>query len=104
MVAKTKYGMEIADLTEYFNVLKNKVYKLLPLREEQLAWEKHLDTIMIEVTGLNELIGTQQSLISLLAKLEALRKLETFMAYRKTIFECLNILEEMHEQFRPTES
>lgn len=99
MHVKTKYDMEIQekDFIVYLNSLKNKVYKLLPLREEKLEWEKHLQTVMVEVTGLNNLIGTQPSLICLLAKLESLNTIDNFMTYRKTIFECLNIIEEFHE-------
>lgn len=93
----TKYDMKISDkeFDTYLKILKNKIYKLLPLREEELEWEKHLDTIVIEVFGLSELIGFQPRLISLLAKLESLHSLEDFMSYRKTIFECLNEVEEL---------
>lgn len=94
----TKYGMEVdkVDFELYLIKLKNKVYKLLPLREEELEWEKYLNTILIEISGLNELfLDNQVNLISLLAKLEGLYKLEDFMVYRKTIFECLNIIEKM---------
>ena len=94
----TKYGMEVdkVDFELYLINLKHKVYKLLPLREEELEWEKYLNTILIEISGLNELfLDNQVNLISLLAKLEGLYKLEDFMVYRKTIFECLNIIEKM---------
>lgn len=91
----TKYGMNIkdGDLKSYLSILKNKVYKLLPLREEGLEWEKHLTTILIEISGLDELLQSQVELIELSAKLEGLYKLEEFMLYRKTIFECLNIID-----------
>lgn len=94
----TKYNMNITEkeFDSYLKVLKNKIYKLLPLREENLEWEKHLDTIIIEVSGLGELIGAQPKLISLLAKLESLHSLESFMTYRKTIFECLNEVEDLN--------
>jgi hypothetical protein len=64
-------------------------------REENLEWGKHLNTILIELSGLNELLSNQVYLLSLLAKLESLYKLEDFMLYRKTIFECLGIIEQL---------
>lgn len=53
----TKYGREIqdTDLNSYLDLMKNKTYKLLPLREENLPWEKHLETILIEISGFNKI-------------------------------------------------
>ena len=48
--------------------LKNKTYKLLPLREEKLQWEKHLETILIEISGFNSITVNQQvKIISVLS-------------------------------------
>ena len=93
----TKYGMAVdkIDLDVYLTGMKNKIYKLLPLREESLEWGKYLTTILIELNGLNELLSNQIYLLSLLAKLEGLYKLEDFMLYRRTIFECLNLIDEL---------
>ena len=94
---ETKYGMKVdkVDFELYLITLKNKIYKLLPLKEEHLDWSKYLNTVIVEVSGLNELFNNQPQLISLLAKLEGLYKLEDFMLYRRTIFECLNIVEDL---------
>ena len=94
---ETKYGMRVdkVDFELYLIALKNKIYKLLPLKEEHLDWSKYLNTVIVEVSGLNELFNNQPQLISLLAKLEGLYKLEDFMLYRRTIFECLNIVEDL---------
>ena len=93
----TKYGMELekVDFDVYLTGMKNKIYKLLPLREESLEWGKYLTTILVELNGLDELLCNRIYLISLLAKLEGLYKLEDFMIYRRTIFECLNIIDEL---------
>ena len=93
----TKYGKKIEnrDLNLYIDSLKNKTYKLLPFREEKLQWEKHLETILIEISGFNSITLNQVKIISVLSKLEALKDLEDFQTYRKTIFESLNILEEL---------
>ena len=67
------------------------MFKLLPLREEGIEWQKHLNTILIELNGFNQLVEVTK-LISILAKLESLKEIEDFMLYRKTIFEILNLL------------
>lgn len=93
----TKYGRDINEqnFSDYINALKNKVYKLLPLREEQLSWEKHLNTILIELSGFDSLTLNETKMITVLSKLEALRSIEDFGVYRKTVFECLNALEDL---------
>ena len=98
MVVITKYDMRISneEYCSYLKTLTNKIYKLLPLKEEGLDWEKHLDTIMIEISGFGNLVGVQPNLISLLAKLEGLYSMKDFMSYRKTIFECLNEVEALY--------
>ena len=76
--------------------ITNQVYKLLPNREEGLDWEKPLSTLIIELKGMSSLLPDQTDLFSLLCKLEALKTLtaeEDFVLYRKTIFECLNLLD-----------
>lgn len=94
----TKYDMRISkeEYNSYLKTLTNKIYKLLPLREEGLDWGKHLNTTMIEISGFGSLVGAQPSLISLLAKLESLNSARDFMSYRKTIFECLNEVEALY--------
>jgi hypothetical protein len=83
------------------NRITNQIYKLLPSREEGIDWEKPLQTLIIELTGMNNLLADQVNLFSLLCKLEALKTLnkeEDFFLYRKTIFECLGLLDEVKKQ------
>lgn len=91
---KTKYGKEFLDedWLKYVRKLKNDIFKLLPLREESLDWSKHLQTILIELSGL-VLLANEHRLLSIMSKLEALYTLEDFMLYRKTIFEILSALD-----------
>lgn len=90
----TKYGKEISndDWLKYLKKMKNDIFKLLPLREEQLEWRKHLQTILIELSGL-EMLLNEHKLISVMSKLEALNELEDFVLYRKTIFEILSAID-----------
>lgn len=89
-----KYGKEISkeDWAKYVKKLKNDVFKLLPLREEKLDWDKHLITILIETSGIHSLTN-EVKIITIMSKLEALKSLDDFMLYRKTVFEILSILD-----------
>lgn len=78
------------------NRISNQIFKLLPSREEGIDWEKPLETLTLEITGMSALLTDQTELFSLLCKLEALKTLkgeEDFPLYRKTIFECLGLLD-----------
>ena len=74
----------------------NQVYKLLPMREENADWQKPLETIMVELGGMKRLLQDQQEVFfSLLCKMEGLfmlTKENDFQIYRRTIFECLSLL------------
>lgn len=76
--------------------LSNQIWKCIPMRENDEDWKKQLDTVELEVVGLNEIFMSQQFL-QLLSKLEGLRIKETsFELYRKTIFESLSLLQELN--------
>ena len=76
--------------------LTNQLWKCIPMRENDEDWEKQLDTVKIEIAGLSEMFMKPQ-LLQLLSKLEGLRIKETnFELYRKTIFECISLLQELN--------
>ena len=75
--------------------LTNQLWKLIPMREHDEDWQKQLDTVTIEIAGLNE-IFVGPYFLQLLSKLEGLRIVDsTFELYRKTIFECISLLQEL---------
>jgi hypothetical protein len=76
--------------------MTNQLWKLIPMREHEEDWKKQLDTVILEIVGLNEIfIGPL--FLQMLSKLEGLRVQETsFELYRKTVFECINILQELN--------
>lgn len=96
-----KYNIEIQPETvlEYLKKLTNQIYKLLPSREEGADWKKPLSTILEELAGVKSLITNHQlRFFHLICKLEGLYSLEEeskFFLFRKTIFECLNIVGEI---------
>ena len=66
------------------------------MRENEENWEKQLDTIIIEIAGLNEIFIYQPQFLQILSKLEGLKVYKDldFQIYRKTIFEIINLLQE----------
>ena len=100
----TIYEIELKDDAIAVNLkrITNQVYKLLPSREEGSDWEKPLSTIIVELVGMNRLlIGQQDILFPLLCKLEGLFVLtqeDDFFLFRRTIFECLSLINELSEQ------
>ena len=53
----TKYGFEFRTHDIEVNVrrLTNQLWKLIPMRENNEDWRKQLDTVLIEIAGLNEI-------------------------------------------------
>lgn len=68
------------------------------MRENSENWRKQLDTVTLEVVGLNEIFLSYPQFLQLLSKLEGLQKAEDveFDLYRKTIFEAINLLQEIN--------
>lgn len=93
-----KYDTEIqnAVIVDNLHRLINQIYKLLPNREEGIDWEKPLTTIMEELAGMDRLLIDQQDILfPILCKLEGLFTLaeeDDFQLYRRTIFECLSLM------------
>ena len=92
----TKYGFNfsIEDIEINVRRLTNQLWKLIPMREHNEDWPKQLNTVILEIAGLNEIFKSPQFL-QLLSKLEGLRITDTsFELYRKTIFESISLLQE----------
>lgn len=81
---------DITDVTfdGYKHKLKGRLYGLLCEREKDGEWEKFLDSLIIELEGL----GAQSiNWWPLTGKLKMLKYL-SYEYYRKTIFECINLV------------
>ena len=79
------------------NRLTNQLWKLIPMRENEEDWPNHLNYLIVELAGLNELCSnTDEKFLILLSKLKGLQIEDTtFQVYRKTVFECISLLREM---------
>ena len=90
----TKYDFDFRKDDVEVNVrrLTNQLWKLIPMREHNEDWSKQLNTVIIEIAGMNEIFLDPQFL-QLLSKLEGLKVYEVdFELYRKTVFESISLL------------
>ena len=98
IVLLNKYDIEFSyeDISANVKRMTNQLWKLIPMREHEEDWEKQLDTVIIEIAGLNE-IFVGPVFLQALSKLEGLRVQETnFELYRKTVFECISLIQELN--------
>ena len=76
--------------------LTNQLWKLIPMWENNEDWEKQLNTVILDIAGKDEIFLHNSHFLQLLSKLEGLRVEETeFIIYRKTVFECINLINEV---------
>ena len=91
----TKYGFEFSkeEIDKEIIRLTNQLWKLIPMRENNEDWDKQLDTVIIDIAGKDEIFLHNSQFLQLLSKLEGLKIINVdFAIYRKTVFECINLL------------
>ena len=95
LTMNNKYGIEISKeaFDSSINRLTNQLWKLIPMKENDEDWQKQLQTLIIEISGLNIIFDSL--FLQLLSKLEGLSLQEDidFGLYRKTVFECISLLQ-----------
>lgn len=100
MITKYNFDFQQKDIALNVRRLTNQLWKLIPMREHEEDWPKQLDTVILEIAGMNEIFMNPQFL-QLLSKLEGLKVYETnFEFYRKTVFECISLLQELNHGIR----
>ena len=100
MVLKYSLDVDKEVICRNIDRLTNQVFKLLPSREENGDWKTPLENIILELVGMDSLLGHNAIFFSLMCKLEALLTLteeDDFLMFRKTIFECLSIMNRLKE-------
>ena len=55
MITKYSFDFQIEDIDVNVRRLTNQMWKLIPMREHDEDWSKQLDTVALEVAGLNEI-------------------------------------------------
>ena len=95
----TKYDFDfpIEIIEKNIMRLTNQIWKLIPMKEHDENWKKQLDTVIIEIAGLNEIFIECPQFLQILSKLEGLKVAEDidFSLYRKTVFEIISLIQEV---------
>ena len=94
-IMDNKYNINFTETVVSSNVIRliNQVWKLLPMLENNEEWEKQLNTVILEIVGLNKIFYENPQFLQLLAKLEGVRDFSgNFQLFRKTIFEIISLL------------
>lgn len=98
----TKYEFDLPRETVNKNVMRltNQIWKLIPMREHNEDWKKQLDTVILEIAGLNEIFIWSPQFLQSLSKLEGLKMTEDidFSLYRKTVFEVISLVQEFKNE------
>lgn len=94
---KTKYCFDIPKevILSDRKRLINQLWKVLPMKENNEDWEKQLQSVINEISGLNRIFVDNINFLILLSKLESLYLIKNFIDFRRTIFESINILGEI---------
>lgn len=98
-----KYNIDVSSkaIDKELERILNQIYKLLPSREEGVNWELPLSTVIEEIAGMHRLlIGQDDIVFPLLCKLEGLFTLTNegdFFVFRRTIFECLGMVNNLRD-------
>lgn len=97
-MTKYLFDFSIEVIEKNITRLTNQMWKLIPMCENHEDWKKQLNTVIIEIAGLNEIFISEPQFLQLLSKLEGLKVVEMeFSLYRKTVFECINLLQELRK-------
>lgn len=95
METKYTFDFSIEEINNEIIRLTNQLWKLIPMRENNENWQNQLETVIIDIAGKNEIFICNSHFLQLLSKLEGLRLVDVeFSIYRKTVFECINLLNE----------
>lgn len=97
MISKYEFDFSSESINKNIIRLTNQLWKLIPMFENEEDWGKQLNTVIIEIAGLNEIFILNPLFLQILSKLEGLKVTSEvdFSIYRKTVFECINLLQEL---------
>lgn len=96
MVNKYNIDFSKEEIKDEVIRLTNQLWKLIPMWENNEDWQKQLESVIIDIAGKDEIFLHNSHFLQLLSKLEGLRVEETeFIIYRKTVFECINLINEV---------
>lgn len=86
-------------LESYRNHLVNRIYKLLPLKEQNCeTLLSYYDSLIFELLGVNKLLNHNQKLVTIIGLLESLKDEGDFKQYRKYVFQSISLTESLFKE------
>ena len=97
----TKYGtISNSDLVLYFNRLINKIYKLMPLKENKdITYDKYLEKLIKQLSGGNNFIISDSLFIEILFNLESLFEVDDVKLHNSIVKENISICQSLIKKF-----
>ena len=105
---ESKFGnIKEEALIEYYKMLIGRVYKLLPMRENQEdveCWKKERDKLILELYAGENLFNNSGLYIEIIYKLECLDKLDHIpfdknSPFKKCIVETIDVIKQLLKMF-----
>lgn len=78
--------------------LIHKVYKTLPIYEEEGDWKKQQEAIILDLKGFDSLFADKPNFLNAAVKVAALSFAENHVQFRKLIFEAITELSELRKE------
>ena len=96
----TKYGeLPIELLDDYKHRLIGKIFKILPMKEEDCAtWEVYIDSLLFELIGNRNLVKElkyNSDFLALVGTLKNLKYEEDLKVIKREVFKCIDLLKKL---------
>ena len=94
-------------LIEYYNMLIGRVYKLLPMKENQTdskCWQREKDKLVLELHSGEKLFNNSGLYVEIIYKLECLDELDHIpfdknSPFKKCIVETIDVIRQLQKKF-----
>jgi len=97
----TKYGdINNSDLVLYFNRLINKIYKLMPMKENSdLTYNKYLEKLIMQLIGGDNLFISDSLFVEIILNLESLFEIDDVRLHNSIVKENISICQSLIKKF-----
>jgi hypothetical protein len=89
------------NLDDYLDKLVGKIFKILPLLEENpVNAKKYLNSLTIELDGMTKNYSDDSYIVSTLFSLQGIKSITDYNICRKTVFDCLDNINKLKTKLK----